>query len=356
MATIEAIPATSSSHSRLAPALTLLVLAPVVAEVLSGATRLSYIVVLIPEIMVWGCGALLAREAVRRWRAGWTSLLLLGLALSIAEEFIIQQTSLAPLPWLPSAQSFGRAWGVNWLYFLYMLGYESVWVVLVPVYLTELLFPDRRREPWLRTGGLIISGIAFIFGSFIAWFAWTQQARPNVFHVPKYTPPLLTVLLGLLAIAFLIFAAYAIRRCSPHSPETSRTAPQPWLVVLLVLLLGCPWYLLMALVFAPTIARGIPFWLPLLLGIAWAIAAYLILKRISTSVGWKDIHRWALIFGALLVSMTAGFLGSNTWPRMDVVAKAILNVVAVLCLIALARSISRRDSALSEEPAPVTKV
>ena len=345
---------TSSSHSRwarLAPAFTLLVLAPVVAEVLSGATRLSYIVVLIPEIMVWGCGALLAREAVCRWRAGWTSLLFLGLALSIADEFIIQQTSLAPLPWLPSAQSFGRAWGVNWLYFLYMLGYESVWVVLVPVYLTELLFPDRRREPWVHTGGLIISGIVFIFGSFIAWFAWTQQARPNVFHVPKYTPPLLTVLLGLLAIALLIFTAYAIRRVSPHSPSTARTAPQPWLVVLLVLLLGYPWYLLIALVFAPTIARGIPFWLPLFVGIAWAIAAYLILKRISSTAGWRDIHRWALIFGALLVSMTAGFLGNNTWPRMDVVAKAILNVVALLCLIVLAGSISRRDSALSEERA-----
>jgi len=269
MTAIPVIPATSSSPSRwwrLAPAFTLLVLAPVVAEVLSGATRLSFIIVLIPEIMVWGCGALLAREAVRRWRAGWTSLLLLGLALSIAEEFIIQQTSLAPLPWLPSAQSFGRAWGVNWLYFLYMLGYESVWVVLVPVQLTDLLFPDRRSEPWLRTGGLLTSSVFFVFGSFIAWFTWTQQARPNVFHVPNYTPPLSTVLLGLLAILLLIFAAYAFRRVSPHSPVSSGPAPQPSLVVVLVLVFGYPWYLLIALVFAPTIARGIPFWLPLLVG------------------------------------------------------------------------------------------
>ena len=81
------------------PALTLIFLAPLIAEVLSGATRLSYLFVLVPEMMVWGCGALLAREAVRRWRAGWPGLLLLGLGLSIAEEFVIQQTSLAPLPW-----------------------------------------------------------------------------------------------------------------------------------------------------------------------------------------------------------------------------------------------------------------
>ena len=78
-----------SRLSRIAPALSLLALAPVVAEVLSGATRVSFIVVLIPEIMVWGCGALLIREIVLRWRGGWTSMLLLGLALSVPRRKIV---------------------------------------------------------------------------------------------------------------------------------------------------------------------------------------------------------------------------------------------------------------------------
>jgi hypothetical protein len=56
----EGVPVNSSPPlsrwQRLAPVVTLLILAPVVAEVLSGATRLSFIFVLIPEIMVWGCG------------------------------------------------------------------------------------------------------------------------------------------------------------------------------------------------------------------------------------------------------------------------------------------------------------
>ena len=140
----------NAARGTLAPALALVALAPMIAEVLSGATRLSYIFVLIPEMMVWGCGALLIREVVRRWNAGGTSLLLLGLALSVAEEFIIQQTSLAPLPWLGSTPVYSRQWGVNWLFFLFMLGYESVWVVVVPVQLTELIFPERRNDLWLR--------------------------------------------------------------------------------------------------------------------------------------------------------------------------------------------------------------
>ena len=134
---------------------TLLLLAPVIGEVLSGSTRLSFLFVLIPEIMVWGGGALLCRELVRRWRAGAVSLLLLGLALSIAEEFIIQQTSLAPLPFAGANAAYGRYFGVNWIYFLFMLGYESVWVVLVPVQVTELCFPARRELPWLSLRAII---------------------------------------------------------------------------------------------------------------------------------------------------------------------------------------------------------
>src|SRR5262249_23578884 len=106
-----------------APIMTLLVLSPLIGEVLSGATRLSFIFVLVPEIRVWGCGTLIIGDVVRRWRGGGPSALLLGLGLAIAEEFIIQQTSLAPLPWLDPATAYGRVAGVNWPYFLFMLGY-----------------------------------------------------------------------------------------------------------------------------------------------------------------------------------------------------------------------------------------
>src|SRR5580698_3440049 len=140
----------------LAPAFTLIFLAPFIAEVLSGATRVSFLFAFVPELMMWGCGALLIREVVRRWGGGWTSILLLGLALAVFEECIVQQTSLAPLPWLAISADYGRRLGVNWIYFLFMLGYERVWVVVVPIQVTELIFPEWRAERWLRTGGMKI--------------------------------------------------------------------------------------------------------------------------------------------------------------------------------------------------------
>lgn len=329
-----------SRWQRVGPVLTLIVLSPVIGEVLSGATRLSYIFALVPEIMVWGCGTLIIREAVRRWQGGWTSMLLLGFGLAIAEEFIIQQTSIAPLPWMGAGSAYGRVWGVNWPYFLFMLGYEATWIVLVPVQVTELIFPARRQQCWLRTRGLIVAGVVFLVGSFIAWFLWTQRARPAVFHVPVFHPPIPTVLLGVFAIAFLAAGAYLVRH-SWREPWPGRS-PRPWVVATTALLLGLPWYSWMILVFGP--ARQLPLLVPVVLGTAWAGAAFFLVKRWSLTSAWQEMQRWALCFGALLVCMVGGFLGASAWPLADTVAKAVLNVIAVGCMALLAVRIARRPA------------
>ena len=204
---LDATETSRSGWQGAAPVVTLLLLAPIVSEVLYGATRLSVIFVLIPQIAIWGCGTLLIRYTVRRWRRGWVSLLLMGLALAVAEEWIIQQTSIAPLVGLASHE-YGRVWGVNWVYFLWALGYECVWVVVIPVQLTELRFPARRHDLWIGRRGLILASGAFVVGSFTAWYSWTQHARTKVFHMPEYQPPLLDILLAIGAIVLLVAAAF----------------------------------------------------------------------------------------------------------------------------------------------------
>lgn len=331
--------ANPSTGSGVAPAFVLALLAPIIAEVLSGATRMSFIFALIPEIMVWGCGALIIREVVRRRRLPWTSMLLMGLGLSIAEEFVIQQTSLAPLPWL-SGPIYGRALGVNWLYFLFMLGYEGVWVVLVPVHLTEMIFLHRRNRPWLRTRGLIIAGAIFVVGSFAAWYGWVKRARPMVFHVPPYNPPLLTVMLGVAAIVVLVTIALMLRDSSIHATKQS---PSPWVAGAVALGFGFPWYVLLGFVFTPNLSlRSLPFWIPMLAGIAWAIGALALFRLWSSSAGWNDVHRYAVIFAAILVCMIAGFLGSSLWPKIDLIGKSVLDIIAVFLLLVLGRVQLRR--------------
>ncbi len=140
-----------------APVVVLLLLAPIVSELLFGTTRITTIFVLLPQIGTWGCAALLIRELARRRRLSGMAILLLGMALAVAEECIIQQTSLAPLVGTSADHVYGRTIGVNWVYFLWALVYESVWAVVIPIQLAELIFPDRRQEPWLGNRGLILS-------------------------------------------------------------------------------------------------------------------------------------------------------------------------------------------------------
>ncbi len=65
------------------------------AEVLPGATRFSSLFVFPLEVLVWGGGALMIRYAVRKNGLGWPGMLLLALAISVAEEMKMRQTSAA---------------------------------------------------------------------------------------------------------------------------------------------------------------------------------------------------------------------------------------------------------------------
>jgi hypothetical protein len=183
----------------------------------------------LPEVLMWGCGTLIIRDVVRRWRGNWTTMLPLGLALSVAEEFIVQQTSLAPMPWLGSTPMYGRVWGVNWIYFLFMLAFESVCITLVPVQIVDLIFPERRKEPWLRTRGMVIASVVFALGALLAWFLWVKIARIQVFHVPDYKPPMVTFVLGLIAIFVLVLISYALRGPRDARAAGSYQALSPWL-------------------------------------------------------------------------------------------------------------------------------
>jgi hypothetical protein len=332
-------PAIQQSQRFAAPIWTLLLLAPFIAELLSGATRTSVLFVYVPEVMVWGVGALLCRELARRWRAGGTSLLLLGMALSIAEEFIIQQTSLAPLPFPGSHAAYGRVWGVNLVYLLFMLGYESVWVVVVPVQVTELFFPRRAGQPWLRRRGAIAACIVFLVGCRIAWFGWVKQARPRL-HAAPYSPAMGMIALGLAAIVALIAVAWFARGFGRPRPDDRRRTAPPWLGGLTAFVMGAAWFLLIGQNFVPHPVE--PFWLAIAAGSAWAALAFALFVWWSSRPAWSEVHRFAAATGATLGCMAAPYMTIATWPKIDVVGKAIFDVLALIGFVLLTRAVFAR--------------
>jgi|tagenome__1003787_1003787.scaffolds.fasta_scaffold20988580_7 hypothetical protein len=321
---------------RMAPALLLALLAPMFAEVLPGATRFSSIFVFPIEMAVWGGGAVLARAIVRKLGLSWWSLLLLGLALSIAEEFLIQQTSVAPLVIQLKGETWARAFGVNYIYLLWALVYESVWVVLVPTLTVELVFPERRRQPWLSRAGAVITALLFTIGAFLAWFSWTQIARIKVFHQPPYTLPLVWIVVAVAAIALLIFIALRLPR-KPSAPRIK--PPRPWLVGVLGALWAVLWFGLVVLAFGidptfPETVAGAG-------GLAIIALLLFYVPRWAADENWTRTHDFALIAGSLAGSMTVSFVGFIGSANMDLWFKIIVDLLAVAGLVWLARRLPR---------------
>src|SRR5690242_2149518 len=87
----------STGHPpRLAPALLLVVLAPIVAEYLLADFTVRDLPVLVVLLPLYGCGALLVRELTRRSGRGWPTMLLLGLAFALIEEAFLTQSLFNP--------------------------------------------------------------------------------------------------------------------------------------------------------------------------------------------------------------------------------------------------------------------
>ena len=320
---------------RAAPGLALIALAPLVAEVLPGATRMSSIFVFPMEMVIWGGGAAIARDLVRRLGLSWVNLLLLALALAVAEECLIQQTSFAPLVVQIQGVEYGRALGVNYVYFAWALIYESLFVVFVPVALAELLFPARKDEAWLAGWAYALIAVLALPASFGAWYGWNIVARPKVFHLPPYYLPLDLGLAGATALVVLVGLALGpwrkrftglMRPLAPPHPVVAGLAA----AIVVTLLFG-----------VEVLAFGIAPQVPPLAAVALALlvaAACLVVPRWAAAPGWSRAHRVALVIGAIVSNCLVLFAAFTDATPLDLYGKLVLDVIAFAALAWLARS------------------
>ena len=324
------------------PAITLMVLAPLIAEVLPGSTRFSSIFVFPIEVLVWGGGALLIRYAVRKWQLGWINMLLLGLALSIAEEFLIQQTSLAPMVLKIKGIEYARLLGINYVYLFWALIYETVFVVLIPISLTEIIFKTRSKELWIKKRGIYITIILFLLGSFMAWYSWTQIARPTVFHVPLYNPPLSLVIIGVTLICCLIFAAIGPFRNRLNSPFPPLNPPLAWIMIIIGGLWAVTLYGIVLIAFG--ILPSFPPLLAIGIDLILATTAFYFVPGWIANEKWTSKYSFSIIFGVMIGSILAGFIGFIGAAHADLYFKIFIDLVAVILMILLGGRIRKQFS------------
>jgi hypothetical protein len=332
---------------RTPPWLTLLILAPLLGEIVSGhqppielCNPLSVLLFMLP----YGLGALLCRELVRRWKKGWLSLVLLAAAYGIYEEAVVVRSVFNP-DWseLDILKPY-HILGVNWTYAEMLVHFHVLVSIAAAVFLAEMIHADRRREPWLSGAGLAAcaAGLAL-------WL-------PAGWLMTQYVPPAGGYVLAWITIAGLILAA----RLLPAGVPTPfpKTPPRPVFFLLLgfanMLLFFIVTYMVPEFLLPPqglseagreSFHRAVlacsVFGLALLDG----LTLWLLLRLSGNGGAWTDRHRLAWVAGGL-----GFFLLFNVFADLEAFAgRSCVSAAAVCVLAGLAFFIRRRPKPSSPE-------
>ncbi|RKN48472.1 hypothetical protein [Micromonospora endolithica] len=330
---------------RLAPAVTLLFLAPWAAECSWGGfavtDMLFVIVVLAP---MYGGAALLIREAARRTGGGWPMIVLLAAAFGVAQAGLVDQSLFNP-DFLADTefadlQAADRTrvpvLGISAQEALSYLGNHVALTICAPIAVVEsYLSPARRQRPWLRTPGLVGTVALYLAGSLLIFS--DDSGRKGFVAAPGQ-------LVGAAVVVLALVAAAALPRWRRRPPRAgARPAPRARWVVTAVLIA----YVGVNLVSGwPAVAGWV------------AVAALLVtvLARWSGRTGWRQRHVLAGAGGALLGASTLAYLippyaaASRTEALVSDVA---VSVVALALLTGASARLHRRPpSSRAGTPAP----
>jgi hypothetical protein len=312
-------------------AASLFFLAPLVAEYLLGDIPLSNMGAMIALAPMYGGGAILIREAVRRSGRGWPTFILLALAYAVMEEGLVSLTLFDPhyLGFSLIAYGYIPALGTAFPWLIFVLSLHVIWSLAVPIGLTEALFADEEQKPWLGKIGLVVSGVLLVFGSAAAGFF--QRSKD------PFRDTSLEMIAVLIVIALLLLAAFRFPRPAPA--KSNKPAPAAIVGGASLILgtgvmtiyargsgVGWPWP---AAVLAELIVDG------LILGLFWW----------ATRVrAWNALAAWAAATGAMLVYAWHGFAQERNFHHEgDLVPHAMLVCFFILLAIGAGLHVAKQS-------------
>jgi hypothetical protein len=140
---------------RMMPSAALFLVAPLVAEFLLGNMSITHLGLLPILAPLYGGGAILIREFVRRTQRGWPSIFVLALAYGVLEEAFLMQSLFNPkflgqnLHLLDDA--YLPALGIGAWYTIFVLTLHTVWSISVPIAFVEPLVSYEKVIKFIRT-------------------------------------------------------------------------------------------------------------------------------------------------------------------------------------------------------------
>jgi hypothetical protein len=309
---------------RLKPALSLVLLAPLIAEYLLGSLTFRQLTLFPLMALIYGAGALFIREVARRNGRGWPTVIMLGLAYGVIEEGLATQSLFNPhylgLRLLDHGYIPALGIGAPWTAYVILL--HAAWSIAVPVAWVEALFPQRRTAPWLGGAGFVISGIAYGLGvTLVAFGTWKKE------HFAA-SGTQLAVTAGVAVM--MIAGAFAFFRPGPTDSTTAQglSSWRPWKLGLLAFAVGSVFHLVNQFGSAflpPALVAVISLLLP---------ASVIGVMRVARKSGaWTAAQTDALMLGGLLTYCWLGFLMTARLHGADTIPGQFVSCVIVLALM-----------------------
>ncbi|HEY3390440.1 MAG TPA: hypothetical protein VGK38_12750 [Prolixibacteraceae bacterium] len=320
----------SNKLSDLKPILTLYVLSPLIAELLFGSTPVSRSVQLIFESLLYGSGVLLVREFARRQRLGWTSIILLGIAFGVVEECILLQSAFNP-QFLGNDLSFGRSGGVNWVWGQYIIGYHAIWSIAIPILVAELIYPDRKTQPWLNKTGIAITSSIYLFScvAFYSTFVKLSGFTTSFIHY---------LVAGVLAFVLIVLAVYLPSRISVKSASKK---PAPFVIGIIAFAGSTIWLILFSLLFKQGV--GLPAWIVQLSGILIVLILFFFLSG-WVRQNWNENHWFSVAFGCLMASMIFGLTTLiQSGNQLDIASQVAFILITTGLMFLLYKRLIKRN-------------
>ncbi|MFK4082516.1 hypothetical protein ACI2LF_00290 [Kribbella sp. NPDC020789] len=316
---------------RTLPALGLFFLAPLVAEFVLGNIPITALFALLMLAPLYGGGAVLIRELVRRRGWGYPSVVVLALAYGVLEEGVTTMSLFNPNyagqrlldPGYLPALGMGGPWTVM------VLGLHTVWSITVPIVLMESI-SRRPREPWLGKVGLIVYGVLFVTVGVIGTTAFAIANDPFVAAPGQFAGVAVAIVL------LIALAAWLGRRTTRIG--ISGWVPGVWLTGAIALALSSAWMLTNDLIHAP--------WIETAAMLALDILAAALLVTWSRRPSWTPQHLAAAAGGALVTYAWHAFPESPVIaasPTADLIGNAVF-ALAALAVATAAIARTRRRS------------
>lgn len=203
---------------RVAPAVLLAFLSPLVAEFLLGDFTIRSIGLLLVFLPQYGGGAILVRELTRRTGRGWPTMLLLALAYGLIEEGLTTQSLFNPdyVGQHLLAHGYIPLLGTSLNWCVYVLTLHVVWSISTPILIAEGVSGDRRRAPWLGRIGIAVAAVLFVLGCLATAGITVASEHPPFIAAPAQFAAVVILAALSVAAAFVLF---------PRRPPASVAAP-----------------------------------------------------------------------------------------------------------------------------------